>query len=167
MKNGFSDQKLNQYLKAGKWIVVLAGVASLLIASLYLKAGDEGVLGIVFTLYAIFSGGIAGIFLLGIFSERANKQGVTTGIIACVLFTAYAVLTSTKIGGGKDKFILLDLGEYNFSHNKLMLGVYSHFIVIGVGYLASLFFPKPLLDQKLLFKGWLKVKRQKNLSGAA
>ncbi|MBS1520848.1 MAG: sodium:solute symporter [Bacteroidetes bacterium] len=166
-KQIFPNRSDKQYLKAGKWIVVLAGIASLLIAALYLKAGDEGVLGIVFTLYAIFSGGIAGIFLLGLFSERANKQGVTIGIIACVLFTAYAVLTSTKMGSGKEKFILLDFGEYNFNHNKLMLGVYSHFIVIGVGYVASLFFPKPVLDQKLLFKGWLKVKREENVASAA
>jgi len=93
-----------------------------------LSAGNEGVLGIVFTLYAIFSGGIAGIFLLGIFSSRANKQGVTIGIIACILFTAYAFLTSTKLGTGKGKFLLLDLGGYNFKDNKLMLGVYSHFV---------------------------------------
>jgi SSS family solute:Na+ symporter len=130
---------------------------------LYVRAGDEGVLGIVFTLYAIFSGGIVGIFLLGLFSARANRQGVTIGIIACVLFTAWAFLTSTKIGIGDHKSLLLDLGKYNFKHHKLMLGVYSHLIVIGVGYVASLFFPKPVLDKNLLYSGWLAAKRaQKN-----
>ncbi|HVW14702.1 MAG TPA: sodium:solute symporter [Mucilaginibacter sp.] len=161
---GRSDK---QYLTAGKWIVVFAGIGALLIAALYLKAGDKGVLGIVFTLYAIFSGGIAGIFLLGLFSARANKQGLTIGIIACILFTAYAVLTSTKIGTGNEKSLLLDLGDYNFTHNKLMLGVYSHFVVIGVGYIASLFFPRPAIDQKLLFKGWINVKRKEHTAHAA
>jgi transporter, SSS family len=148
-----------QYLKAGRWFVVLAGIGALSIAALYLSAGDEGVLGIVFTLYAIFSGGIAGIFLLGLFSARANKQGVTIGIIVCIIFTAYAFLTSTKIGIGKNKFLLLDLGDYNFTHNKLMLGVYSHLIVIAVGYIASLFFPKPVLNKNLLYSGWLHARR--------
>jgi solute:Na+ symporter, SSS family len=148
-----------EYLKVGKWLVVLAGLASLGIAALYLSAGEEGVLGIVFTLYAIFSGGIAGIFLLGLFSARANKQGVTIGIMACILFTAYAFLTSTKIGAGKEKYILLDLGEYNFKHNKLMLGVYSHFVVMIVGYVASLFFPKPVLNKNLLYSGWRDARR--------
>ncbi len=148
-----------QYLKAGKWLVVAAGIGSLCIAAMYLSAGDEGVLGIVFTLYAIFSGGIVGIFLLGLFSARANKQGVNIGIIACILFTAYAFLTSTKIGLGSNKHILLDLGRFNFTHHKLMLGVYSHLIVIGVGYIASLCFPKPELDTNLLYSGWLKNKR--------
>jgi len=147
-----------EYLKAGKWIVVLAGIGSLLIAALYLSAGDEGVLGIVFTLYAIFSGGIAGIFLLGLFSARANRQGVNIGIIACILFTAYAFLTSTQIGTGAHKSLLWDLGKYNFNQNKLMLGVYSHLVVIIVGYIASLLFPKPDIDKKLLYSGWLHVK---------
>ncbi|HEY4150916.1 MAG TPA: sodium:solute symporter [Chitinophagaceae bacterium] len=148
-----------QYLRAGKIILVVAGIVAVLIAMLYINAGDEGVLGIVFTLYAIFSGGIVGIFLLGLFSARANQQGVTIGIVVCILFTAWAFLTSTKIGLGANKSLLLDLGRYNFKQHKLMLGVYSHLIVIGVGYVASLFFPKPVLDRNLLYSGWLEAKR--------
>jgi len=150
----------NEYLKASKYIVAASGLISIGIAMLYLNAGDEGILGIVFTLYAIFSGGIVGIFLLGLFSARANNQGVTIAIIVCVIFTAYAFLTSTEIGLGPDKSLLLDFGRFNFTHNKLMLGVYSHLIVIVVGYLASLFFPKPVLDTRLLYSGWLAVKRE-------
>ncbi len=162
-KRFYPNRTDKEYLKAGKWIVLFAGIGSLLIAALYLNAGEEGVLGIVFTLYAIFSGGIAGIFLLGLFSARANRQGVTIGIIACIIFTAYAFLTSTKIGTGPDKVLLLDLGKYNFTHNKLMLGVYSHFVVIIVGYVASLFFPKPVLNKNLLYSGWLETKRNKDV----
>ncbi|MGZ3755071.1 MAG: sodium:solute symporter [Mucilaginibacter sp.] len=162
-KRIYPNKTDKQYLKAGRWIVVLAGIGALLIAALYLSAGDEGVLGIVFTLYAIFSGGIAGIFLLGLFSARANRQGVTIGIVACIIFTGYAFLTSTKIGLGTHKALLLDLGKYNFTHNKLMLGVYSHFVIIIVGYAASLFFPKPILDKSLLYSGWLSAKRAKKV----
>ncbi len=153
-----------EYLKAGKWMVVGSGVIAVLIALLYIRAGNEGVLGIVFTLYAIFSGGIVGIFLLGLFSARANRQGVTIGIIVCIIFTAYAFLTSTQIGIGEQKKLLLDLGEYNFTHNKLMLGVYSHLVVIGVGYVASLFFPKPVLDKNLLYSGWREARRNAKLN---
>jgi len=48
----------------------------------------------------------------------------------------------------------MDLGNYNFPHHPLMLGVYSHLIVIDVGYVASLFFPKPVIDKNLLYSGW-------------
>jgi SSS family solute:Na+ symporter len=143
-----------EYLRAGRWIVLFSGILSIFIAMLYINAGSEGVLGIVFTLYAIFSGGIVGIFLLGLFSARANRQGVNIAIIVCIIFTAYAFLTSTQIGLGENKKLLLDLGDYNFGHDKLMLGVYSHLIVIIVGWIASLFFPKPVLDKNLLYSGW-------------
>lgn len=156
-----------EYLKVSKVIVVASGLLAVLIGCLYLRAGNEGVLGIVFTLYAIFSGGIVGIFLLGLFSARANRQGVNFGIVACILFTAYAFLTSTEIGIGEHKSLLLDLGRYNFAQNKLMLGVYSHLIVVGVGYTASLFFPKPELDKNLLYSGWLEERRKERARAAA
>lgn len=148
-----------EYLKMSKLIVVFSGFLSLLIGFFYLQAGSEGVLGIVFTMYAIFSGGIVGIFLLGLFSDRANTQGVNIGIAVCILFTAYAFLTSTQIGLGNDKHLLLDLGKFNFPHHKLMLGVYSHIVVMVVGYFASLFFPKPTIDQNLLFSNWWKERK--------
>jgi SSS family solute:Na+ symporter len=51
------------------------------------------------------------------------------------------------------------MGKYNFGHDKLMLGVYSHMVVIGVGYVASLFFPKPVLDKNLLYTGWKEARK--------
>ncbi|WP_407426288.1 sodium:solute symporter [Arcticibacter sp.] len=149
-----------QYLKASKLTVVFSGLISMMIAMLYVNAGHEGVLGIVFTLYAIFSGGIVGIFLLGLFTTRTNTPGITIAIIVCIVFTAYAVLTSTAVGIGDNKVILLDLGAFNFTHNTLMLGVYSHLIVIIVGYAASYFFPKPNIDKRLLYSGWLENRNE-------
>ena len=156
LKPGRSDR---HYLQAAKYIVAAAGLISIGIAMLYVNAGTDGVLGIVFTLYAIFSGGISGIFLLGLFSPRTNRQGLNIGIIACILFTSYAFLTSTKVGVGAHKTLLLDLGAYNFTQNKLMLGVYSHVVVIVIGYVASLFFPRPEIDPNLLFSGWRRARR--------
>jgi len=147
------NQSDKAYLKSGRVIILLSGLIAIGIGSVYVNIGNEGILGIIFTLYAIFSGGIVGIFLLGIFSARANSQGINIAIFACVFFTSYAFLTSTPIGLGEHKSILLDMGKFNFTHNKLMVGVYSHLVVIGVGYIASLFFPKPVLDKNLLYSG--------------
>jgi solute:Na+ symporter, SSS family len=161
-KTGKSDK---HYLLASKFIVVFSGILTILIAIFYIYSGSEGVLGIVFTLYAIFSGGIVGMFLLGLFSSRTNKQGINIGIAACILFTSYAFLTSTKIGIGDHKSLLLDFGDYNFKHDKLMLGVYSHLVVIVVGYISSLFFPKPEIDTNLLYSGWrANHRREKKLA---
>lgn len=125
-------------LLAGKITIIVAGLASILIALYYVKVGGEGALGIVFTLYSIFSGGLAGLFLLGVIIKRANKIGANIGIISGIVFTAYALLTSTPIEINGRKILLLDLGIYNYNHHKMMLGVYSHLVVFFIGWFASL-----------------------------
>jgi len=137
-----------QRLNMGRLLVLLAGLGCMAVALLYVAWDGEGVLGVVFELYAIFSAGIVGMFLLGLLSKRANKRGLYAGIAACVLFTAYAVLTTTSVTIGGTQRLLLDLGSCNFPHHKLMLGVYSHLIVLVVGWLASFLFAKP--DEKSL-----------------
>jgi solute:Na+ symporter, SSS family len=80
--------------------------------------------------------------------------------VTCVIFTAWATLTSTQIptaGGGKA--LMLDLGPYNFRHHTYMLGVYSHLILFIVGYVASLFFPAGNPARNLTIHGWLDRRR--------
>lgn len=155
-------------LRLGKMIVLVCGLVSVGIACLYVRWGGEAILGTLFGLYAVFSGGIAGIFLLAFFTVRTNRKGLNTGIAACVLFTAYAVLTSTKFDlGGPQKQLIVDLGKFNFPHHPYMVGVYSHIVLFVVGYLASFFF-KPERDvRELTFYGWLNQRRSaKAASGA-
>jgi len=147
-----------QRLNMGRAMVALSGLLTVGVAALYYAWNGEGVLGVVFELYAIFSAGIVGIFLLGLFSKRANKQGLYIGMAACVLFTAYAVLSTTSIEIGGEKRLILDLGAWNFPHHKYMLGVYSHLIVLVVGYVASLFFPAPKLEPGLTIHDYSKEK---------
>ncbi len=146
-----------QKLRMGRILVTVSGLGCIGVALLYAYWKGEGVLGIVFELYAIFSAGIVGIFLLGLFSKRANKQGLYVGLFACILFTAYALLTSTKIEIAGTERLILDFGKFNFPHHKYMLGVYSHIIVLVVGYIASFFFKKnENLDENLTVYGYLK-----------
>lgn len=147
-------------LLLSKLVVLVAGIASILIALYYVGQGGEGVLGVVFKLYAIFSGGIAGLFLLGIFSSRANRNGTYVGIVASIMFTSYAVLTSTTLSFSGEDRLILDLGSWNFTHHKYMLGVYSHLVLFGVGYLASLLFKKPDNITRLTYRGWKNNKKQ-------
>jgi SSS family solute:Na+ symporter len=151
-----------QRLNWGRFFVLLSGLGCIGVALLYAAWEGEGVLGIVFELYAIFSAGIVGIFLLGLLSKKANKQGLYAGIVACVLFTAYALLTSTKIEIGGEKQVILDLGKYNFPHHKYMLGVYSHIIVFVVGYLASFFFKSPPVADNLTIHGYIRDLKSRN-----
>jgi len=155
-----------QQLFMGKLFVAISGVGAIAVASIYLLAGNKGVLGIIFTLYAIFSGGIAGMFILGLFSKRANKKGLYIGIAASVLFTGWAVLTSTPFDIGGTKRLLLDMGDYNFGHHKYMLGVYSHFVLFGVGWVTSFFFKSEVPDKSLTIYSWIEKRRLEKASAA-
>lgn len=149
-----------QRLLVGRVSVIVVGIGAILIALLYVSWGGEGVLGTLFGLYAILSAGIVGIFVLGLFSRRANWQGLYIGIAAAILFTAYAVLTTTKYGSGPDAGLILDLEDWNFKHHTYMLGVYSHLIVLVVGYVASFFFKSAPVDKELTIYGYLEEKRK-------
>lgn len=144
-------------LLMSKLFILVAGLGAIAVALFYVKAGNEGVLGIIFTLYSIFSGGIAGMFLLGIFSRRANKQGLYWGIGASILFTAWALLTSTPLGFEGKQSLLIDLGSFNYTHHKYMIGVYSHLVLIFFGYLGSLMYPGKEPDLSLTYYGWKRV----------
>lgn len=151
-----------QSLVLGRVIVVISGLCAIGVASLYVHFGGQAVLGTVFALYAIFSGGIAGIFFLAFFTTRANRKGVYVGIATCMLFTAYALLTSAKFDlGGPEKRLILDFGKYNFTHHKYMLGVYSHLVLFFVGYVASCCFKQDKDIRDLTLYGWLANKKIK------
>lgn len=146
-------------MRVGRTAVIVVGMAAMAIAMQYVAWGGEGVLGTLFGLYAIFSAGIVGVFVLGLFSRRANWKGLYIGIAAAILFTAYAVLTTTCRPGTDE--LILNLGDWNFSHHKYMLGVYSHLIVLVVGYAASLFFDMPPADKDLTVYGYLENRRHR------
>ena len=147
-------------LFVGRVAVLVVGIASILVAMLYVSWGGQGVLGSLFGLYAIISAGIVGIFILGLFSRRANWQGLYIGIACAILFTAYAILTSKPFDmGDGTKSLLLDFGSFNFTHSTYMLGVYSHLIVLVVGYVASFFFATPLAEKELTIYGYLEEKK--------
>ena len=154
------DATDQQQLFAGKIIVAVCGVIAVGIGAFIARKGDSA-LALYYAATAIVSAGLAGMFLLAFFSRRANKQGLWTGIVAALIFTAWATLT-----GGKYK--MLDL-PWNYSWPDVMIGVGAHVIVLTVGYGASWLFPAdPNVKSEWTFWGWiaqrktLGVKKQVN-----
>jgi solute:Na+ symporter, SSS family len=152
-------------LLTGKAMVCIFGVLAMGASCLYLLSEGRTVLDIVFSLFAVFSGGIAGLFALAFFTVRANRKGATVGIAVCVAFTAYAFLTSTTYAASGGRRLFVDLGEYNFPHHVYMLGVYSHLVLFGVGYLASLPFRSEASARELTIYGWLDRRRRRRSTG--
>ena len=143
-----------QQLAMGKAIVVACGTLSVLIAIL-IAWKSERVLGLYFTMSSIVAGGLAGLFLLAFLSVRANRQGATWGIAACLAFTTYATITS---GASRT----LDLGRLNFPWSTLTVGAIGHVVLLAVGYCASWAYPAPAAgDRTLTLWDWLERRRQR------
>ena len=140
-----------QRLFFGKIIVAVAGVLAVGIGTFIARKG-ESALTLYYAATAIVSGGLAGMFLLAFFTRRANRQGLWCGIIAALVFTAWATLT-----GGK--FKLADLG-WNYTWPDVMIGVIAHVIVVVVGYSASWLFPaNTAVKSEWTFWGWLEKRK--------
>jgi SSS family solute:Na+ symporter len=117
----------------GKWIVALSG-ACCIAAALGLAHTKGPALSMWFSVSAIASGGLAGLFLLAFLTRRASRRGVWTGIAATLTFTAWATLTL------HDKQVI-DLGVWNFPWHDYMIGAIAHVVLLVVGYAASLALP--------------------------
>jgi SSS family solute:Na+ symporter len=82
------------------------------------------------------------------------------GILGSVLFTLYALLTSTPVEWAGEKHLLIDLGQLNFNQHKYMIGVYSHLVLMAVAYVFSFIFKSKPVDESLTYYGWLNLKRE-------
>jgi SSS family solute:Na+ symporter len=153
-----------QRLMVGKVIVATCGLTAVLIGGVIAFYSDR-VLSFYYMVTSIIAAGLAGLFLLAFLSPRANKQGVCIGVAACLLFTSWATLTS-----GSNP--IWQLGTFSFKLHPVMIGVLAHLVLLGTGYVASLFFPPPQsTSYELTLWGWLekgranKLKELKGLDG--
>ncbi len=116
-------------LQVAKYIVVGCGLLCIATA-LVLSHTQTGALSLWFSASAIVSGGLAGLFMLAYLTPNANRQGVYTGIAACIAFTGWATLTL-----GEKR--ILDLGRFNFPWHDYMIGAIGNVVLLAVGYAAS------------------------------
>jgi SSS family solute:Na+ symporter len=145
-----------QRLFAAKIIIAICGTLAVGIGAIIAYKGNNAL-----TLYyaagSIVSGGLAGMFLLAFFSRRANRQGLWIGLIAALIFTVWATLSSGKAP-------LCNFG-WNYTWPDVMIGVFAHVIVVVVGYSASWLFPADTnIKTEWTFWGWMQ--NRKNLRPA-
>lgn len=117
-------------LLVGRVMVAVSGIFATAVG--YWMRPTEGAASIMergVTVAAILSGGTLGLFFLGFLTRRATRRGCYIGIAACAVFTAWGLLTEPKSR-------MLDL-PLNFDLNPILIGVFSHVVLFGVGYAAS------------------------------
>jgi SSS family solute:Na+ symporter len=135
-------------LRMAKYYVAICGFAVVVFA-IRIAHSQRSALSLWYTVSAIVAGGLAGLFLLGFLSTRANRQGAHAGIIASLIFTAWATLT---LHGGS----VVNLGRYNFPLHDYMIGAIGHIVLLVVGYLTSLLFRTSENMEELTLWGWLR-----------
>lgn len=117
----------------GRTMVIVGGLLAASVALIMApKGGASSIMERAVTVAAILSGGTLGLFFLGFLTRKATRLGCYTGIVACVLFSAWGMLTEPQNR-------LLNL-PFNFEFNPILIGVIGHLILFGVGYATSLIF---------------------------
>jgi solute:Na+ symporter, SSS family len=136
-------------LWTAKCFVAVFGLLAV-ISAIQLGHSQGTALSLWYTVSAIVAGGVAGLFLLGFLSTRANQHGAYLGIIASLMFTTWATLT---MNGGS----IVNLGKYNFPLHDYMIGAVGHVVLLVVGYLTSLLFHSAGGNtEDLTLWGWLR-----------
>jgi solute:Na+ symporter, SSS family len=145
-----------QRLRMGKFVVAGCGFGCILIAVI-LAHTKGSALSMWFTVSAVASGGLAGLFLLAFLSSRASRKGVYAGIVASLVFTLWASLTLNEKP-------IINLGAYNFPWHDYMIGAVGHVVLMSVAYATSLLLPPdPDEDRKLremTIWHWLKSRKE-------
>jgi SSS family solute:Na+ symporter len=132
----------------GRAAVLVSGALAAWVAILMVPAkGTASIMERVIVIASILSGGTLGLFLLGFLTRRATRLGAYTGIGLCIVFTAWAILTSRSTR-------VID-APINFTMNPILIGVFGQLIVFVTGYLASVILGgyRPADIERLTFRG--------------
>ena len=107
-------------------IGVVVGLSGIGLALLLSTFDIHSLFDVSIELAGLLGGGFAGAYTLGMFTRRANSQGVAIGIGASIVLT-------------------LVIWSFQLVHPYFYLGI-SIMLCIVIGYVASLFFPAPTRD---------------------
>ncbi len=109
-----------------EWMTVVTGIVGISLAILLSLFDIKSIFDTAAELYGLLGGVSGGAYTLGMFTRRANWQGVLIGMVASFVLTFAAWMV-------------------NLVHPLLYVAIAS-FVTIVVGYAASWFFPAPLLE---------------------
>jgi SSS family solute:Na+ symporter len=136
------DSDDRRRLRVAKIVVAVCGCLCVAIA-IVLAQSSGSALSLWYTVSAIVSGGLVGLFLLAFLVPRASATAAYISIASCLAFTAWATLNPRQFG----------------LHNY-MIGVIGHLIILIGGSAMSLAFRNRDAEKRALtLWGWLRAKR--------
>ncbi len=108
-------------VRFAEWMTVVVGLIGMGLALLLSRFDIHSLFDVSIELAGLLGGGFAGAYTLGMFTRRANSQGVAIGIGGAIVLTTLA-------------------WSFDLVHPYFYLGI-SIMLCIVIGYLASLLFP--------------------------
>lgn len=119
----FKKENEKSTVRFAEIITVVAGIIGIGLSLLLASFNINSLLDVALELWGLLGGGFAGAYTLGMFTKRANWQGVVVGVTVSFIVTFFA-------------------WSVDFVHPYFYMPL-SVFICIVVGYAASWFFPAP------------------------
>lgn len=110
-------------VRFAEWMTVVIGLIGIGLALLLSRFDIHSLFDVSIELAGLLGGGFAGAYTLGMFTRRANSQGVAIGVASAIALTTLA-------------------WWFQLVHPYFYLGI-SIMLCIVIGYVASLFFPAP------------------------
>jgi Na+/proline symporter len=110
-------------IRLAEIVTAIAGMIGISLALLLSRFNISSFMDVALDLYGLLGGGFAGAYTLGMFTRRANWQGVLIGMAVSVVMTIAA-------------------WSVNLVHPFIYLAIAILFSIV-FGYLGSLFFPPP------------------------
>lgn len=135
----------SQRLLVGRISVIGLGIASILLALQWTRIDNISLVEFSLTMSMIFTGGTLGLFALGMLWRWTLARGAYLGILACLLFTAWATLTQVKLPASTEP--ILDLGSFNCTLSLWLTSVLGHFVLVSVAMLASFILRRSELER--------------------
>ena len=125
----------SHYLFVARITTIVLGSLAMLVAYGLYALGEDSILDTIFTIGAVFAGGLGGFFLIGFVSTRVNQTGAAIGLGVGVAVILWATGTTT---GWIDE-------SWGFGWHPFLVGAVGNGAVLVSGYLSSLLFraPKP------------------------
>ena len=117
------DRSQRQIVRFAEVTSVLVGLIGIAIAIVLSRMNIHSLLDLTIELFGLLGGSCAGAYTLGLFTTRANWQGVAIGIVLASVVTCV-------------------VWWFGLIHPYLYLAL-AIASSIGIGYIASLFFPRP------------------------
>lgn len=125
----YGKSKGRQDVMLARWTIIIAGLLGVGAALFLIATNRDETWNLFLSITGLFGVPIAGVFTLGIFTRRANTPGIWIGLISAAIIA----------------FLVTPSGLTPFA-----ISTVAFMSSVGIGYIASLFFPKWDKDRNIV-----------------